>query len=40
MMKLVVALSMVALCGGLMSGLPAEAKEEGQRHGSQDDQSV
>lgn len=31
MMKFVVALSMVALCGGFMSGLPAEAKEEGQR---------
>jgi glutathione peroxidase len=31
MMKLVVALSIVALCGEFMSGLPAEAKEEGQR---------
>jgi glutathione peroxidase len=31
MMKLVVALSMVALCGGFMRSLPAEAKKEGQR---------
>ena len=30
MMKLVVALSTVALCGGLVSSLPAEGKEEGQ----------
>jgi glutathione peroxidase len=30
-MKLVVALSMVALCGGFMRSLPAEAKKEGQR---------
>ena len=31
MMRLIVALSMVALCSGFMSGPPAEAKEEGQR---------